>query len=967
MKKITITLLICIISIFGITHSIFSQKPGAVYIFYLSVFLEGPYNGTDMNTSLFDNGILPVNQPYNVEPWNYNGTKSLSASQGADVVDWVLVEFLQTEYGPESATPDKVFDRQAALLMADGSITFPDGINPIFITATITDDLYIVIRHRNHLAVMSAIPLVEIDQTYTYDFTDVLSKAYLDGQKEIALGLFGMVGGDCDANGIIENTDKDLCWTTKSGNMGYLPGDWNLDLQVNNPDKDDIWLVNMGLESKVPRALVCGEVLTDFRDGQTYNTVLIGNQCWMAENLNIGIRIDGVIGQINNGTVEKYCYNNLENNCDTYGGLYQWNEMMKYITDTAAQGICPDSWHIPSDEEWKQLEGEVDSQYGYPDPEWDIAGWRGFDVGLNLKSTSGWSSGGNGVDLYGFMALPGGACSTTGFSSLTFYGNFWLSSQSNGSNGWSRYISHSYDQVHRTTNIKSWGFSVRCLKTNFPPDVPSNPSPEDGAIEISVDTNLTWSCNDPENDSLTYYVYFGTDTIPSLLSEGIPDPFYDPGIMHNGTTYFWKIVAHDDHGNSTESPVWNFKTKFICGDSLFDVRDNQLYKTVLIGYQCWMAENLNIGTMIPGQNDPSNNEIIEKYCYDDNTSNCDTYGAFYQWLEMMDYITDTASQGICPEGWHIPTNFEWKILEGNVDSQFGVGDPEWEIEDWRGHDAGLVLKSVSGWFNNGNGTDAFGFTALPTGQRRNIGDFVGIDELATFWTSSPYTSPTIWSWRRYLQYDHNDISNGAYYRERGISVRCLKTNQPPNVPSNPSPENGAINQPINSTLLWTCVDPENDPLTYDIYFGSETDPPLLDEGISNPFYDLQILNYGITYYWKIVVQDDHGNITAGSIWSFTTEVYFFVCGDDLFDIRDGQNYNTVQIGTQCWMGENLNLGDMIIGSDNQTDNGFFEKYCYDDNTSNCDIYGGLYQWDEMMQYSTIPGIQGICPTGWHSS
>ncbi len=85
----------------------------------------------------------------------------------------------------------------------------------------------------------------------------------------------------------------------------------------------------------------------DDRDGQQYySTVLIDDQCWMAENLNYGDQIDGMYNQTNNSIIEKYCYNDLESNCDSLGGLYQWNELMEYTTEEGTQGICPDGWHV---------------------------------------------------------------------------------------------------------------------------------------------------------------------------------------------------------------------------------------------------------------------------------------------------------------------------------------------------------------------------------------------------------------------------------------------------------------------------------------------------------------------------------------------------------------------------------------------------------------------------------------------
>jgi hypothetical protein len=91
------------------------------------------------------------------------------------------------------------------------------------------------------------------------------------------------------------------------------------------------------------------------------------------------------------------------------------------------------------------------------------------------------------------------------------------------------------------------------------------------------------------------------------------------------------------------------------------------------------------------------------------------------------------------------------------------------------------------------------------------------------------------------------------------------------------------------------------------------------------------------------------------------------CGLDLLDIRDGQSYPTVQIGNQCWMAKNLNIGEMMISSytgynhSSVSNNGITEKYCQNNDSSNCLIYGGLYDWDEMMNYTTMEGARGICP------
>jgi len=212
-------------------------------------------------------------------------------------------------------------------------------------------------------------------------------------------------------------------------------------------------------------SFTCGDPITDPRDEQTYNTVQIGGQCWMAENLNIGTRIDGVEEMTDNGIIEKYCYDNDPANCDIYGGLYQWNEMMEYTTTLGIQGICPNGWYIPTDDEWKILEGTVDSQYPVGDPIWNQMDYRGYDAGLNLKSTSGWYEGGNGSGLYGFGALPGGYRGTYGFFYLLpNYATFWSSSENSSSRAWYRGLYYTGDDVARETGNKGSGFSVRCLQ-----------------------------------------------------------------------------------------------------------------------------------------------------------------------------------------------------------------------------------------------------------------------------------------------------------------------------------------------------------------------------------------------------------------------------------------------------------------------------------------------------------------------
>ena len=120
-----------------------------------------------------------------------------------------------------------------------------------------------------------------------------------------------------------------------------------------------------------------------------YDTVLIGSQCWMAENLNVGTMVSGTTTMTNNPVIEKYCYQNLDSNCIQDGGLYQWEEAMQYTTVEGAQGICPAGWHIPAESDWQTLELTL----GMDPVEVVTQGWRGLAQSLGTALLQGGSSG----------------------------------------------------------------------------------------------------------------------------------------------------------------------------------------------------------------------------------------------------------------------------------------------------------------------------------------------------------------------------------------------------------------------------------------------------------------------------------------------------------------------------------------------------------------------------------------------
>ncbi|MEZ5146825.1 MAG: hypothetical protein R2759_07020 [Bacteroidales bacterium] len=213
----------------------------------LSIFLEGPFNGTTMNTNLNSSGLIPLSQPYNLSPWNYSGAEEVISIPGPTVVDWILIE-LRDAPSAALATSATVIGRQAAFVHTDGSIRDIDGSPQASFTAGVNDSLYVVIYHRDHLAVMSAIALIESGGVYNYDFTNSENKVYggAAGYKQIGAGIWGMVGGDADADGSVTASDHSNNWFNQAGQSGYHGADFSMDGQVNNIDKNEIWFPNNG-------------------------------------------------------------------------------------------------------------------------------------------------------------------------------------------------------------------------------------------------------------------------------------------------------------------------------------------------------------------------------------------------------------------------------------------------------------------------------------------------------------------------------------------------------------------------------------------------------------------------------------------------------------------------------------------------------------------------------------------------
>jgi PKD repeat protein len=217
----------------------------------IKVMLEGPFNGSGMNTALPGSTGFPMSQPYTGSPWNYPGTENVVVIP-PDAVDWILLE-LRDANDAASANSATRIARQAAFLLSDGSVVAIDGISNLQFIYPITQQLFAIIWHRNHLGVLSAFPLMKLGNIYSYDFTTGGGQAFgIDSQANLGGGIYGMISGDANADGFVNDIDKAASWQLESGLSGYLPSDLNLDGQSGNQDKNDKWLPNTGKGIQVP-------------------------------------------------------------------------------------------------------------------------------------------------------------------------------------------------------------------------------------------------------------------------------------------------------------------------------------------------------------------------------------------------------------------------------------------------------------------------------------------------------------------------------------------------------------------------------------------------------------------------------------------------------------------------------------------------------------------------------------------
>lgn len=432
--------------------------------------------------------------------------------------------------------------------------------------------------------------------------------------------------------------------------------------------------------------------MTDSRDGQTYMTVVIGSQIWMAENLNYKTEIS-------------HCFDDNSANCSKYGRLYTW---------MAAVEACPEGWHLPTKEDFETLFTAVGGQ---------------SRVGAALRSTNGWADGENGVDVYSFTALAAGLwLEGSGYKGMGSEASFWSSTEANSNNAIHMYLNS--QKWGLSMNDKDDGASVRCVKGE--------------SLEKLSSSSIVLSDNSHEESISSSSLQKKSSSSNAIFSSDL------------------NISSSEEESSSsvTAEGAWEYLNPNINYGELVDSRDGQIYKTVVIGKQTWMAQNLNYeynrGTAVSYSMEKRN-----------------VYGLLYTWAAAMDSANSGCGYGkqchadyeryeigICPDGWRLPNYEDWDELY------------RFAYRNCEGDDLGICLKSKELWtnYNEIQGTDRLGFSALPAGEGREMPDLYGWR--AYFWSATELGETGAYT--PYFSNDQTILNWAVHTKTYGFSIRCIK-------------------------------------------------------------------------------------------------------------------------------------------------------------------------------------------------
>ncbi|MDR3665727.1 MAG: FISUMP domain-containing protein [Ignavibacteriaceae bacterium] len=649
--------------------------------------------------------------------------------------------------------------------------------------------------------------------------------------------------------------------------------------------------------------------------GQWYHTVQIGSQCWLKENLNVGNMILAIKDQFNSDTIEKFCYNNDPSMCDIYGGLYQWREAMQYSIKIKNRGLCPIGWHIPSISDFDTLISAVGGN------------------AYVLKQVGQ----GGGTNTSGFSAMLSGINDYTSFGNLGYNANYWSSNSiyiPNDDPFDGEYMVIWNDSAVFAGRIYdvTFGISIRCLKDNDELLLQSPYGIE--SWQVGSSHSISWGgILADKKIQIDYSTDNGISWLNILDSTPATDGNYNWTIPNTPSKNCKVKITDLNNPNSYSISDSAFRIYTSCPGGPTVSHGGKIYNTIMIGNQCLFKENLNIGTMIPGNQTSTTNGILEKYCYNNDTANCIKYGGLYSYSEFQE-------PDICPAFWHIESY------------------PLEYIANYVMHD-GNSLKAVGQGSGFGTGTNTSGFSGMLAGTTWGSGTFRFLDTTADF----PWNFPAFIG-TDYIDNSSSIITSIDHFGTSG-SIRCVRDDIGPLLLKFPL---GGEQWKVGSTqkISWSLSNVINIKIDYSVDNGSNwiniiPSTPTLAGIFSWTIPNTPSNNCKIRI--SSVNNPDTNNISTNTFRIY--QVTSASCPGNPTIVYGKETYNTIAIGDQCWLKENLNIGTMIDGTQNDSDNGIIEKYCYKNDTANCTAYGGFYQWNEAMQYNTIEGTKGICPSGWH--
>ncbi|MBM3919424.1 MAG: hypothetical protein FJ344_07990, partial [Sphingomonadales bacterium] len=468
-------------------------------------------------------------------------------------------------------------------------------------------------------------------------------------------------------------------------------------------------------------------------------------------------------------------------------------------------------------------------------------------------------------------------------------------------NAWVAVPPGSYGQMLFFCNgIPKWGGCLPLVSTTAASAITSTGATTGGDVTADGGASVT-----------ARGVAYGTAQTPttanSTTSDGTGTGVFTSTLtgLTASTLYYVRAYATNSVGTAYGNEVSFTTTAFACGTATVTDVDNNTYNTVQIGTQCWTQSNLKVGKYRNGDNISNITDNTDwsqtntgAWCnYDNDAANDALYGKLYNWYSATD------SRGLCPTGWHVPTDAEWTTL---IDFLGGTSV------------AGGAMKSTAtqptpgGWTSPNTGaTNSSGFTGLSGGYRDSEGRFGNLGIYGIWWSSSDAGSG--FAWGRYILFASTDASRNYYGRRSGFSVRCVNDATSASVlPTVTTTAASAITVTGATTGGNVTADGGASVTARGVAYGTAQTPTTANsttsDGTGTGVFTSTLtgLTASTLYYVRAYATNSVGT-AYGSQVSFTTSAAApsFTCGTSTVSDVDNNTYNTVQIGTQCWTQSNL--------------------------------------------------------------